>query len=187
MLAQLSRLISLVQALPWTDCTLLYHFAIIEVPLLNVIFFGFVCLFVAFLGPYPRHLEFPRLGVQSELQCLAYTTATATQDPSLHLGQVLLIAPVPLPCVHESQISGLLVEQIFLEPNIASDLCVLLQVAEILTWVSCPTRASMLRLPPTTTHTPLQLKFFLVFSKSVGLDNLPTIYISGKEHLHSLP
>ena len=34
-------------------------------------------------------MEFPRLGVQSELQLLAYATATATQDPScvcdLHL------------------------------------------------------------------------------------------------------
>ena len=35
-----------------------------------------------FLGPHPRHLEVPRLGVESELQLSAYTTATATQDPS---------------------------------------------------------------------------------------------------------
>ena len=28
-----------------------------------------------------RHMEVPRLGVESELQLLAYTTATATQDP----------------------------------------------------------------------------------------------------------
>ena len=39
-------------------------------------------LFVCFLGPYPWHKEFPRLGVQSELQLQAYTTATATQDLS---------------------------------------------------------------------------------------------------------
>jgi len=28
------------------------------------------------------HMELPRLGVQSELQLLAYTTAAATPDPS---------------------------------------------------------------------------------------------------------
>ena len=38
-------------------------------------------LFV-FLGPSPRHTEVPRLGVESELQPPAYTTATATRDPS---------------------------------------------------------------------------------------------------------
>ena len=35
-----------------------------------------------------QHMEVPRLGVESELQLLAYATATATQDPchvcSLH-------------------------------------------------------------------------------------------------------
>ena len=43
----------------------------------------FFCLFV-FLGPHPWHVEVPRLEVESELQLLAYTTATATamQDPS---------------------------------------------------------------------------------------------------------
>ena len=35
-----------------------------------------------FLWPHPRHMEVPRLGVKSELQLLAYPTATATQDPS---------------------------------------------------------------------------------------------------------
>ena len=35
-----------------------------------------------FLGPHPGHMEVPRLGVQSELQLPAYTTATATGDPS---------------------------------------------------------------------------------------------------------
>ena len=42
------------------------------------------------LGPHSQHTEFPRLGVKSELQLLAYTTAIATRDPScncdLHLG-----------------------------------------------------------------------------------------------------
>ena len=41
----------------------------------------FFCFFV-FLGPHPWHMEVPRLGVESELLLLAYTTATATQDPS---------------------------------------------------------------------------------------------------------
>ena len=39
----------------------------------------FLC---CFLGPRPQHVEVPRLGVQSELQLPAYTTATATQNPS---------------------------------------------------------------------------------------------------------
>ena len=39
-------------------------------------------LFVCFLGPHPQHMEVPRLAVKSELQLLAYTTATATWDPS---------------------------------------------------------------------------------------------------------
>ena len=36
-----------------------------------------------FLGPHLQHMEVPRLGVESELQLPAYTTATATaaQDP----------------------------------------------------------------------------------------------------------
>ena len=39
------------------------------------------CLFV-FLGPHPRHMAVPRLGVESELLLPAYTTAIATPDPS---------------------------------------------------------------------------------------------------------
>ena len=35
-----------------------------------------------FLGPHLQHMEVPRLGVGSELQLLAYTTATATLDLS---------------------------------------------------------------------------------------------------------
>ena len=38
--------------------------------------------FFCFLGPYLWHMEVPRLGVESEQQLLAYTTATATPDPS---------------------------------------------------------------------------------------------------------
>ena len=44
----------------------------------------FVCLFVfcCILGPHPRHMEASRLGVQLELQPLAYARASATPDPS---------------------------------------------------------------------------------------------------------
>ena len=45
------------------------------------ILFYFI-LFFGFLGPHLRHMEVPRLGVESELQLPAYTTATATPDPS---------------------------------------------------------------------------------------------------------
>ena len=33
-------------------------------------------------GPSPQHMEVPRLGVELQLQLLAYTNATATLDPS---------------------------------------------------------------------------------------------------------
>ena len=42
--------------------------------LMNVVFSG------AFLGPNLRHVEVPRLGVQSELRLPAYVTAIATGD-----------------------------------------------------------------------------------------------------------
>ena len=46
--------------------------------------FCFVRLFVCLLlGLHIRHMEVPRLGVESELHRQAYTTATATLDPSL--------------------------------------------------------------------------------------------------------
>ena len=45
--------------------------------------FLFVCLFLFFLGLHLWHTGAPRLGMQSELQLPVYTTATATQDPSL--------------------------------------------------------------------------------------------------------
>ena len=44
-----------------------------------IIFCLFLC-FLVFLGPYPGQMEVPRLGVELELQLLAYTTAT--EDPS---------------------------------------------------------------------------------------------------------
>ena len=45
-------------------------------------FFSFFFFFFVFLGPYSRHMEVPRLGVESELQLLAYATATVTHDLS---------------------------------------------------------------------------------------------------------
>ena len=40
------------------------------------------CVFVCFLGLYPRHMEVPKLRVESKLQLPAYATGTATSDPS---------------------------------------------------------------------------------------------------------
>ena len=39
-------------------------------------------IYLVFLGPHPQHMEVPGLGVESELQMPAYTTATVTQDLS---------------------------------------------------------------------------------------------------------
>ena len=38
--------------------------------------------FICFLGLHLQHMEVPRLGVQMELELLAYTAATAMQDPN---------------------------------------------------------------------------------------------------------
>ena len=46
------------------------------------LFFVFVFVF-CFLGLHPWHMKVPRLGVELELQLLAYTTATAKPDLSL--------------------------------------------------------------------------------------------------------
>ena len=45
-----------------------------------ILFFYFYTF--CFLRPHLRHMEVSRIGVKSELQPLAYTTATAMQDPS---------------------------------------------------------------------------------------------------------
>ena len=42
----------------------------------------FLFSFFVFLGLHPWHMKVSSLGVESELQLLAYTTATAMQDPS---------------------------------------------------------------------------------------------------------
>ena len=46
--------------------------------ILKVVFFFFFFFFLAFcfLWPHPWHIEVPGVGVGSELQMLAYTTAT---------------------------------------------------------------------------------------------------------------
>ena len=54
----------------------------------------FVCL-LSFLGPHPRLMEGPRLGGSSELQLLAYTTATATPEPHLRPTPQLMATPDP--------------------------------------------------------------------------------------------
>ena len=46
---------------------------------LEMLFFFFP--FCHFFGPLPRHMEVPRLGVESELLPPAYARAAATQDP----------------------------------------------------------------------------------------------------------
>ena len=51
-----------------------------ELDFLFVCFLGF--FFFCFLGPHLEHMEGPGLGVKSELQLTAYTTASATPDPS---------------------------------------------------------------------------------------------------------
>ena len=51
---------------------------------------SFVFVFVfCFLGPYPQHMEVPRLGVESELQLPSCTTATVMPDPQPTEGQGL--------------------------------------------------------------------------------------------------
>ena len=43
-----------------------------------------ICLFVfGFLGLHPQYMEFPRLGIELEIQLPAYTTSIAIQDLSL--------------------------------------------------------------------------------------------------------
>ena len=50
-----------------------------------------------FLGPHLQHMEVSRLGVESELQLLAYTTAAAMPDPSriCDLNMQLTVMPDP--------------------------------------------------------------------------------------------
>ena len=45
-------------------------------------FFLFFFFFFVFLGLHSWHIEFPRLGIKSEIQLPGYATATTMQDPS---------------------------------------------------------------------------------------------------------
>ena len=42
----------------------------------------YIYIYFFFLEPHPQHMEVPRVGVKSELQLLAYTTATTMWDPN---------------------------------------------------------------------------------------------------------
>ena len=46
--------------------------------------FIYLFVFLPFLGPVPRHMEVPRLGVESELQLLAYTTGHGNAGSLTH-------------------------------------------------------------------------------------------------------
>ena len=48
--------------------------------------FIYLCLSFCLFRALPWHMDVPRLGVEWELQLLAYTTATAIPDPSLVCG-----------------------------------------------------------------------------------------------------
>ena len=52
------------------------------IEMIKTMIWDFYFLFFVFLGPHPWHMRVPRLGVKSELQLPAYTTLTATWDPS---------------------------------------------------------------------------------------------------------
>ena len=51
-------------------------------PTVKLIYIYIYILSFCLLGPLLQHTDVPRLGVESELEPLAYTTATATSDPS---------------------------------------------------------------------------------------------------------
>ena len=82
---------------------------------------SFLFFFPRFLGPCLRHMEVSRLGVESELQLSAYTTATAMPDPSrvwdLHhsLWQCQILNPL-IEAGIELTASWILVELISAEP-----------------------------------------------------------------------
>ena len=63
----------------WFGTSYLLSYISVCSPLKQIFLFCFVFFF---LGPYLWHMEVPRVGAESELQLLAYATATAMQDPS---------------------------------------------------------------------------------------------------------
>ena len=58
------------------------HLSIYYLSICLSVYLSSIYLSIFFLGPHPWHMALPRLGVKSELQLLAYTTATATPDLS---------------------------------------------------------------------------------------------------------
>ena len=54
----------------------------IPMTVLPYFYYYFYIFLLKFLGLYPRHMEVPKLEIQSELQLQAYATATAMQDLS---------------------------------------------------------------------------------------------------------
>ena len=72
------------------------HLPVSQILISDFLVFGFVffCLFVCFcfLGPHALHMEVPSLGVNSEIQLPAYTTATAMH---LRPGPQFMVKPYP--------------------------------------------------------------------------------------------
>ena len=50
-------------------------------PILSQVFISRLFFFFGFLGLHPWHIEVAGLEIESEVQLLAYATATAMQDP----------------------------------------------------------------------------------------------------------
>ena len=65
-------------------CQNLWHFNSVSIVIILIVVKNcfLIYLFTCFSGPHPQHMEVPRLGIQSELQLLTYTTATAMPDLS---------------------------------------------------------------------------------------------------------
>ena len=78
-------LVGIISAVPWWKfhlCPFFNHVFLVELYKFFIYFIFIFFFFVFFLGPNPQHMDVPRLGVESELQVLACTTATATSDPN---------------------------------------------------------------------------------------------------------
>ena len=56
-----------------------------------LIFLFFYFFFVVFLGLHQQHIKVPRLGVESELPLLAYTTVTAMPDQNSYRFKGLML------------------------------------------------------------------------------------------------
>ena len=83
--------------------------------LLQTVFHMDFFFFFVFLGAHLRHTEVPSLGVESELQLLAYTTATATPDPSIAHGNAGSLTHRVRPGI-EPESSWILVRFVIIEP-----------------------------------------------------------------------